>query len=236
MEVKMNIHTKANCRYCGKEYAKPSMIRHLASCKGRQSTWINTNSNKTEGYFSISVEGLYNKAYWLCIEVSENAKLKDVDGFLRDIWLECCGHLSSFKIDNVLYDVNPDDEYDFEMSESMDIKLKNVLYSGLEFRYEYDFGSTTTLKLKVIGYRKGAKKQNKIELMARNKPIETICELCGKNLAQYICCECMWEETANLCQICASEHKCGEEMLLPIVNSPRCGVCGYVGSEKYGDD
>ena len=26
-------------------------------------------------------------------------------------------------------------------------------------------------------------------------------------------------------------HECGQEMLLPVVNSPRVGVCGYVGCD-----
>jgi hypothetical protein len=28
---------------------------------------------------------------------------------------------------------------------------------------------------------------------------------------------------------CAAKHECGEEMLLPVLNSPRAGVCGYCG-------
>ncbi len=32
-----------------------------------------------------------------------------------------------------------------------------------------------------------------------------------------------------LCDSCAEDHKCGEDMLLPVVNSPRTGVCGYTG-------
>ena len=41
-------------------------------------------------------------------------------------------------------------------------------------------------------------------------------------------CERVNEE-GWLCQSCADEHECGEDMLLPVVNSPRTGVCGYAG-------
>jgi hypothetical protein len=34
-----------------------------------------------------------------------------------------------------------------------------------------------------------------------------------------------------LCQACAEDHECGEDMQLPVVNSPRVGVCGYAGIE-----
>lgn len=37
----------------------------------------------------------YSKKYWLIIEVSENVTLKELDNFIRDIWVECCGHLSA---------------------------------------------------------------------------------------------------------------------------------------------
>lgn len=41
--------------------------------------------------------------YWLVIEVKDTATLKDVDQFLRNIWLECCSHLSAFEIDGLSY-------------------------------------------------------------------------------------------------------------------------------------
>ena len=36
--------------------------------------------------------------YWLHIEIPAKATLEDLDHFLRAVWLECCGHLSSFDI------------------------------------------------------------------------------------------------------------------------------------------
>jgi hypothetical protein len=31
--------------------------------------------------------------------------------------------------------------------------------------------------------------------------------------------------------VCVKDHECGEEMLLPMANSPRAGVCGYTGQD-----
>lgn len=42
--------------------------------------------------------------YRLVIEVKNTATLEDVDQFLRDIWLECCDHLSAFEIDGISYE------------------------------------------------------------------------------------------------------------------------------------
>ena len=48
--------------------------------------------------------------------------------------------------------------------------------------------------------------------------------------AVQLCAECDADEgVAFLCNACAAQHECGEEMLRPVVNSPRMGVCGYSG-------
>lgn len=231
----MSERSKGGCRYCGKEYTKSGMIKHLSTCKQRQSTWSSDDSGeKQAGYFSLSIEGTYCKEYWLVIEIKEEAKLKDLDQFLRDIWLECCGHLSAFRIDGVDYDIQPEESFGWgPPSKSMNVKLKNILREGMSFDYEYDFGSTTELKIRVVSYRKGHEKKSKIEIMARNKPIEQICDVCGKRAATVICTECLYDGEGLLCDVCKRDHECGEEMLLPVVNSPRCGVCGYEGSIKY---
>jgi hypothetical protein len=44
----------------------------------------------------IKVEGAYQKEYWLFLDIALNATLEDLDAFLRQIWLECCGHMSGF--------------------------------------------------------------------------------------------------------------------------------------------
>ncbi len=38
--------------------------------------------------------------------------------------------------------------------------------------------------------------------------------------------EKIWED---YCDKCIEAHECGEDYVMPIVNSPRTGVCGYVG-------
>ena len=37
-----------------------------------------------------------------------DATLADLDRFLRDIWLECCGHMSQFTIGKARYISHPD--------------------------------------------------------------------------------------------------------------------------------
>jgi hypothetical protein len=35
------------------------------------------------------------------------------------------------------------------------------------------------------------------------------------------------------CEKCLAENECEEEMALPVVNSPRMGVCGYAGTDDF---
>jgi hypothetical protein len=55
-----------------------------------------------------------------------------------------------------------------------------------------------------------------------------LCSACTKAATQ-ICLQCAEVGAGEFCDACAGQHDCGEEMLLPLVNSPRTGVCGYCG-------
>ena len=212
------------CKYCNKTYSAQAMARHLLSCAERKDSLAkNQNQDFQDKVFLIRAGA---DPFFLYFEVNAISTLKDVDSFLREIWLECCGHLSSFKIENVNYDSSRSVEiFVGSKSKTMGAQLRRVLKSGLTFSHEYDFGSTTYLDLKVISERLGWLKD--IEVIARNNLPDFKCE-CGEP-AKEICAECVYEGEGLLCEKCAKEHECGEEMLLPLVNSPRTGVCGYTG-------
>ena len=105
----------------------------------------------------------------------------------------------------------------------------------MTFGYQYDFGSTTELMITVANYRVMNNRKEKLIILSRNNPIEILCEECGKKPVAYICTECLYEGSGRLCEDCTRTHECGEEMLLPVCNSPRMGVCGYCGSDIYPD-
>jgi hypothetical protein len=99
------------------------------------------------------------------------------------------------------------------------------------FKYEYDFGTTTELRLKVVGFWERGTEGGGIELLARNDEPQVACHECGKQLATQICSDCQWRGAGAgwLCDECVDLHDCGSEMFLPVANSPRAGVCGYSG-------
>jgi hypothetical protein len=113
-----------------------------------------------------------------------------------------------------------------EEERGMGTQIGRVLDVGTKFFYEYDFGSTTELRLTVLGFWNLDKPKGAVQLLARNEPPPINCVQCKTQPATEICTAC---GEAWLCGSCAAEHDCGEEMLLPVVNSPRAGVCGYAG-------
>jgi len=179
----------------------------------------------------IFVKGSYSPEYWMHLEVVANAKLKALDSFLREIWLECCGHLSAFTIGGIRYSSDFDKDsifYSDFKDKSMNYKIGSVLGTGMEFIHEYDFGTTTELSLKVVSERIGTPVDEPVQIMARNDPPEIACMVCGK-VATQVCAQCIYDGEGWLCDKCCKKHKCGEDMFLPVVNSPRVGMCGYTG-------
>jgi len=89
------------CKFCQGEFDKSKMTQHLKYCKQRASmlkTQVHIAEAEKTTLFHILVEGRYLPMYWMHLEIPANSTLYDLDAFLRNIWLECCGHLSAFKI------------------------------------------------------------------------------------------------------------------------------------------
>ncbi len=217
--------TKGTCSNCQKTMSKGAMTRHLGTCGHSEQgnpTWL------------VSVCARQAPAdYWAHLEVPRDATLQALDGYLRDLWLECCGHLSQFEIDGRTYALDtgllgggPNPFGDFDDA-SMDIGIGEVLRPGREARHVYDMGSTTDLLVRCLDERAGAGGGD-IRLLARNAPPRIDCVACGSP-ATTICVECDWDGSGCLCDRCATTHVCDDDLYLPISNSPRSGVCGYVG-------
>ncbi|MDW7670339.1 MAG: hypothetical protein SCK57_03710 [Bacillota bacterium] len=228
--------TKGTCGHCGKEYTKTSMSKHILACEERQKNMESVKSVKTAGYFVLLITGKYSPQYWLIVEVKDGVKLKDLDQFLRDIWLECCGHMSGFNIAGVRYESHPEATRGWGIKDrGMASKLVDVIVPGMVFEHEYDYGSTTALTISVLEHHVGPSKKEKVTVLARNHPVQYVCDECEGKPATMICLECAYDGYGFLCDECQQDHACGEEMLSPLYNSPRCGVCGYEGSDKYPD-
>lgn len=159
---------------------RTGIAKHLQTCKKRVD--LCEKAEKTEKYFELLLYGAYNKDYWLIIQIKENATLDDLDRFIRDIWVECCGHLSVFEIDGVSYEREPDDDFGWgEPAKSTNHTLKQVLTTGMIFNYEYDFGSTTEIMVKVLDHYSAQKQNEKVVILSRNNSPEFACSICGNS-------------------------------------------------------
>lgn len=231
--------TPGTCSLCKKDFPKGSMTRHLTKCLEAHEESHKDSKAKQQQLYRLVVEGKYNPQYWLHLEAPATSKFADVDDFLRNIWLECCGHMSAFRVEGLKpkgrnpglgallmmgMDERDPDEVD------MGSKLSQVLTKDMKLTHDYDFGSTTTLAIKVVGEREGHPVTKKpVVLLARNRQPQILCGRCGKNLAEFIDIH-EQDEGSWYCSECAEEEDLPtEEEVLPVVNSPRVGVCAYTG-------
>lgn len=198
------------CARCGHQATKTKMATHLAACLQAH------GGDDREALILYRFEGADDARYWLYAEARANASLKHLDAFLRKVWLECCGHLSAFSADR----------RELPMSA---VAGRAFGVPGTKIGYEYDFGSTTTLSGQAVSLHHGPKGREVVRLVARNAPLEESCSQCEAP-ATLVCPYCQQEGEALLCAKHADTHEhADEEVYLPVVNSPRMGVCGYTG-------
>lgn len=160
------------CSLCGGIYSKAAMRKHLELCTMTKKS-LGSDTTRKRNTFHIVVEGVHHPEYWMRLEANADATLEDLDSFLRDTWLECCGHMSAFTIQKTRY----------------------IAGSGIDSMWVD------------MGFKPGGEKDMNTQVYA----------------------QCIYEGKGWLCDKCGRIHECGEDMLLPVVNSPRVGMCGYTG-------
>ncbi|MFT4062295.1 MAG: hypothetical protein QM642_08065 [Edaphocola sp.] len=248
------IKSEGKCVFCEKNFAKAGINRHLSKHLADK-----ISENKPGKSFLIKAEAdpyyYGNSGFFLSLWVDGNATMKDIDSFLRAIWLECCGHLSSFTDPQKRRERGGGSMYDFfeleEMLEKgktkeyeeemwkikgeipMGKKVGEVFHKNYKTEYEYDFGSSTMLLLTAMeAYPIVA--DSPIVLLSRNEPLAIICGACGQEPAAEICTAHDYGENHLFCKKCAKKHAktCADfddYAAMPIVNSPRMGECAYTG-------
>ena len=205
--------SNGNCYLCGVELGKTKMKNHILK--------VHNDPQGEEKCYLLKVEGVENKNYWLLIDIEVTDTLFELDQFLRDIWLECCGHMSAFYISR------------YEEIE-MDLEL-SIFDVGSKLLHEYDFGTTTETVITIVGETTREIHGDSVRLLARNVPPEFSCSSCGKP-ATLICNECLYvSDDPFFCEDCGEEHE-HEGMLLPVTNSPRMGECAYGGDDTFDFD
>jgi hypothetical protein len=205
---------EGKCLYCNQMLTQKEIGKHLAK---HLSVLEKTNAgDKVLTYCHIVAEA---GEMFLHLLVKGSTTLNTIDGFLRSIWLECCGHMSGFEYKNAEI--------------SMSKKVQVVFEPGVKVLYDYDFGTTTRVFLKGLKqYQLNLK--DSIILLSRNEPLKLMCATCKTEPAVNLCTTCNYNQYSFFCEKCSEEHENSCEDFadyssMPVVNSPRMGECGYTG-------
>jgi len=153
---------KVKCKVCGNEYTVRGITRHIKSCKAIQKDY----SKGIYKYYTLKINDFYRSSFFLYVSAVSHLTLGQLDQFLRDIWVECCDHLSCFDYNGKTYNI--DDRSTFGI-DGENIQLKQLVKLGESLSYEYDYGSTTKLEIEVIDELSGGFRDSLIEIFARNE-------------------------------------------------------------------
>ncbi|MFH1086444.1 MAG: hypothetical protein V1772_11875 [Chloroflexota bacterium] len=219
--------SRGRCNYCGGEFAKGSMARHLGACEARKAAVATAEAGvgKTERLYHLAVQSVDRPEYWLHLEMRGSATFTQLDSYLRHIWLECCGHMSEFTYE-------PWSDHKVAKSRKLD---QVFVTNAAPVYHVYDFGTTSTTLIKpAIGRSGKATTKHPIALMARNLPPVFPCIVCGAP-GQWLCMECVIEDEVwgALCDEHKESHEhedYGEAQAL--LNSPRLGMCGEIEGDQ----
>ncbi len=214
---------EGKCYFCQEIMTRRKLFNHLGKCvKRKEAIEKAEKSNRSsQTLFHLRAKHPYANDFWLDLEVKGSASLFDIDEYLKDIWLECCGHMSEFSRGNFFRD-----EIEMDKTVETTFKKEKAIY------HSYDFGTTSETIVELIGTRQGKSlTKNPMFLMSRNQMPEMECLDCNK-VATHLCVECLYEDESNgmLCDEHTESHphdNYGDPIRL--VNSPRLGMCGYEG-------
>jgi len=212
MEVELK--SEGKCLYCNQLFSQKEIGKHLAKHLADMEKSVKTTTTQT--YCHIEVDA---SDYFIHLLVKGDANMKIIDSFLKDIWLDCCGHLSGFGHNN------------FKVS--MSHKVVDVFEPRIKIFHDYDFGTTTRVFLKGLKTYQLNHKENLI-LLSRNEPLKLMCATCKKKPAENVCTTCWYDDYSYFCESCSEKHEkeCedfADYSSMPVVNSPRMGECGYTG-------
>lgn len=224
--------SRGTCHFCKGEFDKGKMTQHLKYCKQRMA---NLKAETSAGAEKLQTDLADLPPAEIEARVTElmTARLQSESGApLSPEEQSLVAMAARFLQPGLLFELASGafDEQD------MDIELGKVLKVGRKFSHEYDFGSTTELTLRVVGEREGVVAEDEdgdplaVLVMARNEPPVIPCKVCGEP-ATKIAPGYFYAADGAYCDACAKKSDEYDDEMLPVVNSPRTGVCGYTGRD-----
>lgn len=222
--------TIGRCFLCGRSLPQEGMADHLLACcpqKGGE-----------EPLFLFHIRDAdFPETFWLFLEMPQEAALAALDDVLRRVWVDCCGHASTFVIDGVTYGRRPRASIvDLVLDEQthvapMNPSLAELLTVGQEIDYAYDEVWPTELKVRLLAAYPGETPEEGFRIVARNYKPPRTCRLCDRQ-AEWLLTNAWPLEP--YCDAHARAHPAWTtpDAFLPYVNSPRVGLCVYRGPQE----
>ena len=210
--------TLGTCLLCRVSVTKQEALKHGMECL-QASGW----PIGEEPSLLITIQGQQSKNYWLVVLARHDARLGDLELLIRDVWMEDCERMSSFLIEDVIYET--DDE---PSSGAMDVPLTDIIAPGSKFTYHYSFDPIVSLDLEVVGETPIIPPDDgTLCLIARNSPPTIPCEICGgkADLALY---DHYGDLAGYYCRRCFDSGAHDPDYAGTISNSPGIGTCDYV--------
>lgn len=205
------------CMICAQEMSAQQMREHITECVK------NAQHGHGEDNLILHIADRDDADYWMEAAVKKDATLMQLDQFLRDVWLDSehnsmavCGGTEYYCADAAAFG-----------GRSMNVRIFKHMAVGTQMLYEYDFEHTTRLVIDVLGEFKAEKRHKKAIQIARNIQPKYACVKCGRK-AEFTAAR-DGEPIAQkaYCTECGGMDEGIKDTLLPILNSPRCGMNGY---------
>jgi len=156
-------NSMGQCHVCGGALRANEVRSHAATCFMDAVQIKYTVRDVNERYARSQPLTVWVRSeelrHWMMLIVQPTTSLRQLDQFLRDLWLECCGHMSHFEIGDVQYSncvPGPGDPpmFDNDLAEPdeqhMVHTVEETVAMGQKFRHEFDYGDTTCLDLECV--------------------------------------------------------------------------------------
>ena len=154
------------CNICGETVQGNRIRRHLLRCIETQTGLKSSQDPRRKDRRRTALKTAHisirsrEHPHWLELGIRCDATLHELDRFRRALWLECCGHLSHFKIHGVIYSVMvpmPGERRRFDPMDEEEAawqhlgKSVNAAIPPLsKFEHEFDYGTPTELELEHV--------------------------------------------------------------------------------------
>ena len=86
------------CFLCRQTIAHRASLKHLVACAEKNVTVLPYEKSRV---FLLKI--VSGPSFWMYLDINGEMTLADLDNFLRNLWLECCGHMSRFDIHGEKY-------------------------------------------------------------------------------------------------------------------------------------